>query len=43
MGYLKDSHGASLVGVSNHLLADQTVGGGNGVNPGIDLKSEEVQ
>lgn len=44
VGYLKDSHGASLVGISNHLLADQTrVGGGNGGNPGLDLKSKEVQ
>lgn len=37
--YLEDSHGASLVGVSNHLLADQTrIRGGNGVDPGLDLK-----
>lgn len=44
MNYLKDSHGASLVGVSNHLLADQTrIRGGNGGDPGLDLKSKEEQ
>ena len=37
--YLEDSHGATLVGASNHLPADQTrVGGGNGSDPGLDLK-----
>lgn len=38
---LEDGHGATLVGVSNHLLADQPrVGGGHGGDPGLDLKGE---
>lgn len=38
---LEDGHGATLVGVSNHLPADQLcVGGGDGGNPGLDLKRE---
>lgn len=42
LNYLEDSHGASLIGVSNDLLTDQTgVGGGDRVDPGLDLKSKE--
>lgn len=37
----EDGHGATLVGVSDHLPADQLcVGGGDGGNPGLDLKRE---
>lgn len=36
---LEDGHGATLVGVSDHLPADQRcVGSGDGGNPGLDLK-----
>lgn len=36
---LEEGHGATLIGVSDHLLADQIfVGGGDGGNPGLDLK-----
>lgn len=39
MKYLENSHGASLIAASNHLLADEIrIGGGNGGNPGLDLK-----
>lgn len=38
---LEEGHGATLVGVSDHLLADQPrVGGGDGGDPGLDLKGE---
>lgn len=44
MKYLENGHGASLVGVSNHLLADQVrIGGGNGGDPGLDLKLKGEQ
>lgn len=36
---LEEGHGATLVGVSDPLAADQVpVGGGDGANPGLDLK-----
>lgn len=35
---LEDGHGASLVRLSDHLLADQiSIGGGDGGDPGLDL------
>lgn len=44
LNYLENSHAASLIGVSNHLLANQIcVGGGHGGNPGLNLKFEGEQ
>lgn len=38
---LEEDHGATLVGVSDHLPADQLrVGRGDGGDPGLDLERE---
>lgn len=43
MGYLQDGHGTSLIGVSDHLPANQLgVGGRNRGDPGLNLKHNTV-